>query len=120
MTAKDAAAEITGITDEQLTALQNGGWNDDSTNTPGWRRALKVEGGGWVFQWIGPVYFFSSSEWKADSQGKNTWWNTFEEALAWCDERTRGGVPEAAPEDTTTKQETLFAWKTSAAGLYGG
>ena len=39
--ATDTATAITGITEEQLAALQNGGWGDDTDGDgrPGWRRA---------------------------------------------------------------------------------
>lgn len=56
MTAEDtAAAEITGITDQELAALQSGGWSDDRTDTPGWRRDVEVGDGEWVYQLIFPA-----------------------------------------------------------------
>ena len=109
MTATDTAtaeAAVTGITDEQLTALQSGGWGDnDAALLPAWKR--EFENGERMFQWIFPSNFVSGPRWIADSRGEGVRLNSLDEALAWCDERAGGGEP--AEAGSATKQEDRFA-----------
>lgn len=101
----DTEAAVTGITDEQLAVLQSGGWSDDGTDSPGWKRVTEVDDGGWVDQLIFPSVF---AGWNADSDGEDDIWRgSLDEALAWCDERAGGAKP-AAP-GSATKQEDRFA-----------
>ena len=104
----DTEAAVTGITDDQLTALQAGGWRDDDdegTGVPGWKRFVKVGDGEWEDQLIFPSAF---AGWNADCDAKDDIWRaTFDEALAWCDERVGGDKP--AKAGSATKQEDRFA-----------
>ena len=116
MTATDAAV-VTGVTEEQLTALVEGRWRDapgvsDDDGMPGWDRDLDGDGGS-VHQWIFPFlsYFVSGVRWSANSNaesgGGNVFVNSLDEALSWCDERAAGRKSDE--EGSATKQENLFA-----------
>ena len=100
-----AAAAVCGITDQQLAALQSGGWRDDVTDTPGWQRLMETSAGGLVSQMVRPD---GDSKWYAYSGlgSRSPLLNSFEEVLAWCDEWAGELVPKAG---TATKQEDRFA-----------
>ena len=108
MTAADTAAAeaaVTGITDQELTALRAGGWDDDGTSTPGWSREVKVGDGEWEDQLIFPSIF---TGWDADCGDEDDIWRaTLDEVLACCDERVGDAKP--AEEGSATKQEDRFA-----------
>ena len=106
MTATDTAetAVVTGITEEQLTVLQAGGWGDDDTGEPGWER--EFEAGERMSQWIFPN-FVSAPRWIANSRDEGVRLNTLDEALTWCDEQAGGRKP--AEAGSATKQEDRFA-----------
>ena len=106
MTATDTeTAVICGITDDQLSALRRGGWHDDDSDTPGWRREA-LDGDKWVTQWMFPSFFDCDSRWNADSDGGSEWVRNFEEAMKVCD-GLANGYPSGA--GTATKQEDRFA-----------
>ena len=107
MTAADTetAAAVTGITDDQMSALRRGGWHDDDSDTPGWRREA-IDGDKWVTQWVFPSFFDCDSRWNADSDGGSEWVRNFEEAMKVCD-GLANGYPSGA--GTATKQEDRFA-----------
>ena len=122
MTAADTAtaeAAVTGITDEELSALQAGGWGDTDANTPGWRREVKrgrrgrrqrifpvIGGGGHAFVW-------NAESRRSDSEYEHVWLNSLDEALVWCDERVGGREP--AKAGSATEQEDRFARLAAAA-----
>ena len=101
-----AEAAVTGITEEQLAALQRGGWGDNDAILPGWKREVKVGNGDWENQWIFPSVF---TGWNAVStNGEDDIWQVgFDEALAWCDNLAGGRKP--AEAGSVTKQEDRFA-----------
>ena len=108
MTAADTeTAVVTGITEEQLVALQAGGWGDDDTGSPGWERDMKAGGGERMSQWIFPSNFVSGPRWIANSRDEGVRLNTLDEALTWCDEQAGGRKP--AEAGSATKQEDRFA-----------
>ena len=117
MTATDtAAAAVTGVTEEQLTALQAGRWQDyENLDTPCWKRAVVVGGKDrWLFQEITPFIAAdgSSVRWSADSGGSHSGGdhidvNSLDEALSWCDQYAAGRLTEE--EGSATKQEDRFA-----------
>ena len=114
MTATDTASAATGITEEQLTALVEGRWQDAPDNgKPGWNRDLDGDGE-IVHQWLFP---FNAPDdpgvrWSANSSGthsgsRHVFVNSLDEALAWCDQRAGGSKPDE--EGSATKQEEGFA-----------
>ena len=121
MTATDTAAEITGITDQQLTALQAGGWDDDSVEGPPiWKRVMEPEDGEQMVQWVRWDPTTWASIWSAamdappsgpsqnaDFGGELHLWSNFDVMLAGCDEKARGLKPVTQGE--ATKQEDSFA-----------
>ena len=109
MAAADTATEaaVTGISDQELVALIAGGWRDDDTDTPGWKRAVKVGGGKRMRQRVFAPAFAYGNGWKADSEGKVVWRDSLDEALDWCDEQA-GGAKLAEP-GSATEQEDRFA-----------
>ena len=135
MTATDTAAAVTGITNEQLAALQNGGWRDgDGVDTPGWGRMLEDEAeadaegedGGQV-QLVYPVDdgrwetehrvftdIASDSRQNMKIESQFNWWNSLEEALAGCDELAGDRKP--AKPGSATEQEDRFALGLRATG----
>ena len=129
MTATDTeAAEITGITDQELVALQAGRWGDDRTYTPGWERRVKEEDGGWMLQrvflsttdsgWMSQhmshVSAPSASQRISNFEGQINWWNRLDEALAECDKLAGGRKPDE--EGSATKQEDIFAQQAGGQG----
>ena len=115
-TAETAAAAVTGVTEEQLTALVEGRWQDyENLDTPCWKRAVVVGGKDrWIFQEITPFIAAdgSSVRWDADSGGTHSGGehicvNSLDEALAWCDQRAVS--LEIDDKGTATKQENRFA-----------
>ena len=115
-TAKTDTAVVTGVTEEQLTALVEGQWqDDDDLDTPRWERAVVVGGEDmWMFQWIFPFIAADGSgvRWTANSGGthsgnEHVFVNSLDEALSWCDERAGDRKPAAA--GSVTKQENRFA-----------
>ena len=107
-----AAAAVTGISDQQLAALIEGGWRDDRTGTPGWEREMKAADGERMSQWMYPFRTYVTA-WHA---GEDVRWDSLDEALAWCDEQARGAKP--AKPAPATKQENRFARITDSRG-YG-
>ena len=109
MTAAAAAAAVTGITDQELTALRAGGWDDDLTDTPGWKRFMKAGDGEWAHQLIFPSFLGwnagGNAGWTANTDGEEECLNTFDEALARCNERAGGFAFEPG---SATKQEDRF------------
>ena len=99
-----AAAAICGISDQQLVALNDGGWGDDG-GRPGWKREVTAQDGGRMWQRIWALRDWGI--WYAKSGGDTTWADGFDKALAWCDERTWGRKP--AEPGSATKQEDRFA-----------
>ena len=102
-----ATAVITGISDEQLAALQNGGWRDDRIGHPGWKRDVEVGDGRWMIQQVFPSH---DGTWSCLCNGFDRRWQfdlTFDGALAWCDEQVGGCKP--AKAGSATKQEDRFA-----------
>ena len=113
MTATDTAAAETaaGITDQQLTALQAGGWGDDGGAEPGWEREAEAkDGGGRVRQRVWPLPAWG--RWYANSGDDRTGADVFDEALAWCDEQAGGRKSDKT--GSATKQENRFASLTAA------
>ena len=118
-----AAAAVTGITDQQLTALQAGRWDDDAHSIwPGWERAVGEEdedGGvfqrlylsttdsGWTSQHASHAGVPSASQKISNFEGQLNWWNSLDEAVAECDKLAGGRKP--AEEGSATKQEDRFA-----------
>ena len=106
------AAEITGISDAQLTELTAGGWSDDSSVTPGWRREVKDAALG-EEEWQSVFPSIIHPGWKARFGpwgGTNT--GSLEEALRWCDNQVGNGEVLSA-DGSATKQEERFAnWGT--------
>ena len=111
-TATDAAAAVTGISDQELAALIEGGWRDDRTDTPGWERAVKVGGGRRMRQKVFAPAFAYGNGWKADSEGEVVWRDSLDQALAWCDEQAGDRKP--AEPGSATEQEDRFASLTAA------
>lgn len=108
------AAPVTGIT-EELGALIAGGWEDDDSDSSGWMRRL-LNG-----DWDGDVdgrrirqRVFPASDslgWIASIEcemRKNTWVNSLEEALKWCEDRTENYKVVSA-YSSAAKQEDRFA-----------
>ena len=120
MTATDtAAAAVTGITEEQLAALQDGGWCDThSVSTPGWRRdfvaVLSEDDAELVWQ---QVWLSDCGRWFASSKGETAvFHDSLEKMLAWCDDRAGDAKPTfPAKPSPPTKQEALFARMAAAA-----
>ena len=87
------AGKTAGLTARQTAALAEGGWNDDGTNLPGWGREVKNGDGEqerqWVSRWVFSSPVGASSKWNAESGGEHVWRDSLDEALAWCDNRTR-------------------------------
>ena len=105
-TTTDTTAAATGITEEQLVALQAGGWDDDGHGTPGWERAVETDDGGRADQLVFPCAF---GGWDANANsyvGDVIRQVTFDEALAWCDKQAGGRKP--AKAGSATKQEDRF------------
>ncbi len=103
-------ATIAGITDEQLAALIAGRWEDDYSGTPGWERWVTDDDNGGrrlVHQWMFPSYY-RPGEWNMSSGGEETWIDTLDEALKWCDNQA-GNREIKPPSSTATKQEERFA-----------
>ena len=99
------AAAAAGITDEQLAALQAGGWDDADADTPGWQRFMDTSTGGWISQ---AMYTDDDFKWYALAgfAHRSPLLDSFEEVLAWCDEWAGELVPKAG---AATKQEDRFA-----------
>ena len=93
-------AAICGVTDQQLATLNEGGWRDDYVGLPGWTREFES------IPWMQETYQSVDGRWNAHSCGAVSWWNSFDEALAWCDRRAGGRKPAKAGSDT--KQEGRF------------
>ena len=95
-----AETAITGITDQQLATLNEGGWRDDYVGLPGWTREFES------IPWMQETYQSVDGRWNAHSCGAVSWWNSFDEALAWCDRRAGDRKP--AKAGSATKQEDRF------------
>ena len=106
MTAAEAEAAVCGITDGQLAALRSGGWDDGGVDYPSWGREVNV-GGERVRQRMFLHIFAYGPRWNADSGGEDIWRDSFDDVLAWCDERAGGG--KSAEVGSATKQEDRFA-----------
>ena len=114
MTATDTAAAVTGVTEEQLTALVEGQWQDaDLLDTPRWKRALVGGKDKWMFQDIYPFNAADGSgvRWNADSGSRSgdehIIVNSLDEALSWCDQWAAGR--KSVKPGSATKQENRFA-----------
>ena len=126
-TATAAEAATLGISDEQLTALRSRGWGDYDTvdGRPGWERAVEIDDGkemsqwvfpsitgGWMSGWMFPAPLpYCPPQRNADTEGEVRWWNNFDEMLDSCDERAGGRKP--AKPGSATKQEDRFAQRTA-------
>ncbi len=108
---KTAAA---GISDEQLEALIAGGWEDDGTDTPGWRRWVLVVdeiSERRVLQWVFPS--FGDHSWNVEvCPDDKMWVDGLDKALTRCDDWA-GSRKIAAPEGAATKQEDRFVRRVS-------
>ena len=105
-TGTDASGAVTGITDQELTALVEGGWCDAASGLPRWGRMVEAGDGERIDQRVFPSIF---AGWSASSYGENEFSQgglTFDGALAWCDERAGGRKP--AKPGSATKQEDHF------------
>lgn len=101
---------ITGISDEQLKTLTKGGWKDDATNSPGWRRRVLVVdkiGEQRVLQWI---WLRGGDVWHAEiSPDSEMLIDNLDEALKLCDDWAEGREI-AVSDGSATRQERRFAW----------
>ena len=109
MTATDTAtATAAGITEEELAALQAGGWDDYGTDSPCWEREVRAESGEWTLQRVFPFIYERVSRWDANSDGETAnFRNGIGEALAWCDKKVGGAKPDKP--GSATEQEDRFA-----------
>lgn len=114
---------ITGVSEEQLTALTAGRWVDDDTNTPGWERWMTVideDGERWrVRQWVFPAYIRNGWHVIAETEDKDEeerlagQTDTLEEALMLCDNWADSNEIERPSVSATLQEHRFTEWATS-------
>ena len=114
------AETIAGISDEHLAALVRGQWFDDdhAKSGPGWDRFVTVkndDGQHRVRQWVYPCS--TGPGWAAgfrrltESHVGQTWFDCFEDALKWCDDRADNIMSAVKP--STRQTDRFSGWSTN-------
>ena len=89
-----AATLVTGISDEELKTLQEGGWQDDASLLPGWKRVVGPEGeDGGTEQWIYPLVPVVGVGWRAHCPADAGWvpMGSLDAVLEYCRNETPPG-----------------------------